>query len=84
MSHSELMFALFGKMDPPPTSADEAVQVWPFLVQKEFSLLQNLAGGLIIFVFRRPDIEYWRFDIAKGWPAPPDVLVAIETATTPC
>ena len=69
------MFAAFGRMDPPPKSADEAVAVWPYLVQKEFTLIDKLAGGLVVFVFRAPDIEYWRFDVAKGWPAPADVLV---------
>ena len=75
MSDTELSFKTCGRLDNPPADEDEAVLTWIVLPKWVPDLIENLPGALVVFVFRGPDVEYWRFDGANGWPAPIDVLV---------
>lgn len=75
MTGLDVLYARFGHMDPAPASAADTVAVWPHFVQKDPGLLEKLPGGLVVFVFRGTDIEYWRYDLMEGDVTPIDVLV---------
>lgn len=75
MMNFDLRSQSVGRMDPPPRSAVETAQLVPLLFGSQPGMLELLAKGAIVFVFRRPDIELWELRGVDPAAAPIDDLI---------